>query len=302
MSCTSRLLNSTIVEGADGMLRRSTLLSCFGDGMVHTIGLAPSSGHNHRNTDIDSQDVISGRRLCAEWYAAFRTKDSTSNEQHTYFIGILEQVFDILKKEHKARRPKRKKKMPDLATDVNDLHNLYCHLGLDDATEEDDLPAGTPSKKGLPDEKSSTKAEASQEYDFEAPQDEKLFAVWSVLHDLQALREEVRATWQKYTSGDISFLAASTSTEDAMQVAGSLSYDLIAEYEDLSTYRAIIDMVGADWYLEELISDWNDDSASLDRNGATSELGYRLGSAPVAGSAKGEYTGHPTCARIADDL
>ncbi|EME40544.1 hypothetical protein DOTSEDRAFT_74188 [Dothistroma septosporum NZE10] len=85
------------------------------------------------------QVVINGRKAACSWYAAYTARQVSeavkhiekSNGRHQYFVDVLQQVLDILKKEAKRRRPKRKKKF-DMATAINELSNLYLHLEVEE--------------------------------------------------------------------------------------------------------------------------------------------------------------------------
>lgn len=84
------------------------------------------------------QDAISGREQAAKWYTALGEDTlgdnglslDAANDSHQYFLKALRQIFDILRKEHKSRCPKRKKRMPVLASDTNDLTNLYVRIKM----------------------------------------------------------------------------------------------------------------------------------------------------------------------------
>ena len=72
-----------------------------------------------------TKDVLTGRTSCVEFYSSLSQGADldpsllAANASHKHFLGVLVQVFDILKKEHKVRQPKWKKKMPELATDID---------------------------------------------------------------------------------------------------------------------------------------------------------------------------------------
>lgn len=56
---------------------------------------------------------------------------------------MLERIFDVLRKEVKARRPKRKKKI-ELSADTNNLSNLFSNLEVEEPLEQ--LDSSQPSE------------------------------------------------------------------------------------------------------------------------------------------------------------
>lgn len=196
------------------------------------------------------QDAINGRTQAAKWYAAL-AKDSSgsngssigeSNSSRQYFLKVLQQVFEILRKEHKSRRPKRKKAMPVLASDTNDLTDLYQHLEIEDTS----LYVGPVTSALAPkSKKTSAKAGKGQEYELDNEKEEKLFEIWCLLSDLFEIRAYARSVWSSYNAGEISLIAACKMTENTMTMGYSLSSSFKKRHEDLRSFDRIIHFIGA---------------------------------------------------------
>ncbi|KAK4629107.1 hypothetical protein CLAFUW4_08317 [Fulvia fulva] len=187
-----------------------------------------------------AKDTIAGRRKCAAWYAGAPSADVESDKTHVYFLEVLEKIFEMLRKEHKSRLPKRKKKV-ELATDLNDLSNLYRHLELEDPTTIEQEAGGN-----LPASTSSKPVQKTQRVELDTdPEDDLRFAVWCFLSDLQEIRQESRETWLAYKRGEISFVVGACKVTEKTAVLANAA--LISFHEDHPTcigHEAIIDLVG----------------------------------------------------------
>jgi hypothetical protein len=191
---------------------------------------------------------ITGRAQAAKWYAELAKKDSidthftlhAANTSHQYFLAILEQVFDILRKEHKR---KAEKKVPVLASDINDLTNLYHHLQLEEtATEADCATAAGPP---LRPKKASGKPKQKDAYDLGSEKEETLFAIWCLFKDIFSIRLYTRSMWASYGKGEISLMVACKMTEKAIIMGRSLSRGFDQMHRGLNGFEKIIEFIGA---------------------------------------------------------
>lgn len=193
------------------------------------------------------KDVINGRQLCADWYAALAKQPqqggSENDKTHQYFLDVLKKIYEILQKEHKSRRPKRKKKMPQLPTDTGDLTNLFQHLGLEETAEETP-EAVTPLFDGTRKVKQPT-VNAKLE-DSKHEQEETMFAVWALLHDFHGIRKSTRKTMKRFVDGKISFMAVAQATIDAMHVSASIADQFRQECPKLQGFNDIIRLLGVE--------------------------------------------------------
>lgn len=150
-------------------------------------------------------------------------------------------MFEILNREHKARRPKRKKQMPTLASVENDLTNLYQHLHLEDLSQEMEN-----------DDKGVSTAPVSQpvlqdhaEFELDNQREDDLFAAWCFLKDVSDIRMHVKQVWREYKKGELSFLAAAKVATFAMCVCFELGQQFAECHPEVSDFDKLIDTIGA---------------------------------------------------------
>lgn len=195
------------------------------------------------------KDVITGRQLCADWYATLAEEsqqgESENNKTHQYFLDVLKQIYEVLQREHKSRRPKRKKKMPQLPTDTGDLTNLFQHLGLEETTDEnsESSEASSGRKPKMRQPVVNTKLEDSKH-----EREEMMFAVWAMLHDLHEVRIFNRKIIKRFLDGEISFMAVAQATTDAMQVGSSISHQFRQQHPALEGFDDVIRLVGIEHF------------------------------------------------------
>lgn len=192
--------------------------------------------------------MITGRQLCADWYAALAKQGESENDKtHLYFLDVLKQIYDVLQKEHKSRRPKRKKKMPQLPTDTGDLANLFQHLGLEETAEESSETGSALSDKTPKAKQPTVKPKLE---DSRHEQKEVMFAIWALLHDFHEVRKFTRKIMKRFVDGKISFMAVAQATDDAMHVSASITGQFREEYPELETFDDIIKLLGVERFQE----------------------------------------------------
>ncbi|KAK4629552.1 hypothetical protein CLAFUW4_07745 [Fulvia fulva] len=204
-----------------------------------------------------TKDAITGRTSCAEFYASLALGSdipsslADSNATHQHFLKVLIQVFAILRKEHKARRPKRKKKMPELATDTNDLANLYQHLELQETT---DLPEGeqTSTKRPAKKAKAAPSKQHTDGISLDNEHEEMMFAIWALLKDLADLRSLVRDVFAQFKSGEVSWRTTCQAASNAMHMGGLLGYEFGDAYPEAGSFDQIISLLDMNW-VEDVI-------------------------------------------------
>lgn len=195
-----------------------------------------------------TKDTIDGRRACAGWYSGFERDQELprdvidSNTKHRYFLLQLETVFEARRREVKSRRPKRKKKIE--LSGAEHLTNLYQHLQLEEpSSSESSNPSSSSTKPKKP---------VVEEHDYslaDSEEDDKAFAVYCMFQDLWELRMQIGQLWHDYHTGKISFIAASHTTESAIQIAFLLAGDFHSTHSDLQNFDQIVDYLGHESYI-----------------------------------------------------
>lgn len=189
-----------------------------------------------------AKDTISGRQQSARWYAD--KGDTQSNSTHRYFLSTLEEIFEILILEAKSRRPKRKKTI-ELATDTNDLSNIFLRLDLEDTRFEEDEQQLSVESATQRQNQQHVELDLSQE-DLE---DDARFAVWCMMEDLHNIRLHVRGVWQKYARGDLSLPTTCQITDDAMYQMSATFLEFQKDFPSLITWNQILMLIGLDSYV-----------------------------------------------------
>lgn len=133
-----------------------------------------------------------------------------SDDRHTFFLGVLKSVRNILG----PRLPKQAKTSPPPKT-VDEIMNMFEHLELEEPSEAfenaPDIPiANVPIYK------------AEQPNNI----DEAYFAMHLLLRDFAKLRTEVSHAWAGYNNGGHDIVAASITTNIAVDLARSMVDDV----------------------------------------------------------------------------
>ncbi|KAK5111505.1 hypothetical protein LTR85_011853 [Meristemomyces frigidus] len=209
-----------------------------------------------------ARDAVLGRQSCAEWYAALAkgqpesSVTAQSNVRHQYFLDVLREVFRILLKAHKAGRPKRKKKMPELAADGGDLTNLFVHLEFEEPTistgdeiagAEDEVPCAL--EEVVIEEEQP--AELPPTYELGDEEEKKSFAIWCLLKDMYDVRMYVRDMWRRYKEGELSFFAVSKMTNIAFDIIVQTCEEFGKQHPGLATFNDVVSFMGADSFIAE---------------------------------------------------
>lgn len=188
-----------------------------------------------------TRDTIKGRQQSALWYAD--KGDIQSNSTHRYFLTTLEEIFELLKREVKSRRPKRKKKI-ELATDSKDLGNVFLHLELEDSSIGDETDTPVKAKK-TPTFKQPVALEMSEE-DLD---NEKRFAIWCLMDDLHSIRAHMRGIWKQYKDGELSLQTTCEITDRAVHIMCLVRDDFLSDHPTLASWTQILHCIGIDRYV-----------------------------------------------------
>lgn len=159
-------------------------------------------------------DVIAGRSTAVDFYSAQQQKseaEKASNAGHIYFIEALKEVRDLLETARNRRKSKAKKHVSksvseegDADRTINHLSNLFDHLQV----EEPSIEAWSkPPRKKAESATLSVSAPITLEVN---EQEEKRFALWCLLQDMEELRAFIKQTWLEHRNGNsVSVVAAS---------------------------------------------------------------------------------------------
>ncbi|KAF2098789.1 hypothetical protein NA57DRAFT_76028 [Rhizodiscina lignyota] len=132
------------------------------------------------------EDVISARKMCAEWYSGLEDQDGAkSSESHAYFIGVLEQMLQLLRESLStgggliattaAKNTVRNGSGESTPATPPPLVNMFAHLQVEETSAIDTdsfvppsqvQPASSGAKKRTK-KKEASATKADVEYDLE---------------------------------------------------------------------------------------------------------------------------------------
>ena len=172
------------------------------------------------------------------------TSVEESNQSHAHFLGILERTREILK----PRMPSETiddflSKPPsgsgDLATSDTQangrLGNLFDNLDIQEPSQEFlDAPNVEPATIDKAAQESNYEAETLQSIE------EQYMATHCLFQDIRDLRSFLRQLWESYKDGDIALVAASITTNTAIDFVRSMEQDLLHRFPDKSDYESIM--------------------------------------------------------------
>ena len=180
----------------------------------------------------------------AQSESAASTGVEESNQSHAYFLGMLERTREILK----PRMP------PET---IDDFLSKPSSGSSDQATSDtqangqisnmfDNLEIQEPSQEFLdaPNVEPATIDKAAQEanYEVETPQsiEEQYMASHCLFQDIRNIRSFLRQLWEAYKDGEIALVAASITTNTAIDFVRSMEQDLVQRFPERSDYQSIM--------------------------------------------------------------
>lgn len=196
----------------------------------------------NRSIHVIWQRTIRTRRQFGAW---FRAKDATStlsDEKHSHFATILETALNVLKpcfqpvtKPASAAVPKQES---NVTTPLQQVNNMFQHLELEDTSLEEEVMTDKTNSNGHNNGSASAPFRAQIDFDDQETEDEFLFAIWSFLHDVQAVRIYIASTWQLYSTGNLELMQAASVTNLAIDLIRRAEADFESTLQRPSKYPA----------------------------------------------------------------
>lgn len=202
-----------------------------------------------------------------------------SDQSLVPFLGILERTWDILK-------PRMPSKI------INDFLLKLC-LRLGDQKNSDawvneqisnifdslDIQESSQSFLDAPDVQLETDIGDSREPNYEAEQsqsvEEQYLATHCLFQDVKQIRSFLRQLWASYKDGDISLVAASITTNTAIDFVRGLEQDILQRFPDKHGYETIV----AIFYCAQCASRGHDPFSKRDLDDDFNLEGYDLAEA-----------------------
>ncbi|KAI8933054.1 hypothetical protein NX059_009700 [Plenodomus lindquistii] len=141
-----------------------------------------------------------------------------SADRHTFFLGVLKKVREILKPSYSKTYSPPVSKAP---RSVEEVQNMFANLDVEEPSEEFQTAA---SAANTP----STAKKPNVRYTAEQPPCllEEVLAIEFHLVDLKQFRLEVATCWESYKQGRLDLIGASIITNTAVDLARSMEQDL----------------------------------------------------------------------------
>ena len=165
--------------------------------------------------------TIELRRQCGLWFQDQIHTDVLADEKHSHFASILEQALTTLKPCCEPTKtessPSKKSKQAGNAAPLQEINNMFAQLEAEDILSEEE--------QGEESQSASVRKETNPEiprvhidFDDKETEAEFLFAVWSFMNDVFAVRLYVASTWQLYSIGQIELMQAASITNLAVDL------------------------------------------------------------------------------------
>ena len=184
------------------------------------------------------------------WYrhtdnnASSNTKDEENNERHGYFIGILERVREILRPRMPPELLQDPLAQPTVAALSSDepktghMANLFANLDIE---EPSDASLGSEPAPTIPDSASAPQ----EQYSLVSASDveEVYFAAHCLFNDLDNIRKYLQQVWKGYKQGAFDLVAASITTNTAIEVSRQLQEDFTENFPKHSDFEQLLNVL-----------------------------------------------------------
>jgi hypothetical protein len=188
------------------------------------------------------RSAINLRQRCTDWFQRQSIEGDKSTDQHSHFIGVLEDVLQILEP---ISRPKARQKDVALSMEKLSLNatsqsppepckNPYEIL----FAEEDSVTKPSPTLETRPNVQrtQATPAPPKMKYEMESTIEDMYFAIFCLFDDLNRLRKFLLDLWTQYKLGSCDLITASVTTNSAIELVHRAEKDLAASFPTIDTY------------------------------------------------------------------
>jgi hypothetical protein len=176
------------------------------------------------------------RKRCAKWFMG-QSEHEVNNQMHQYFISVIENVVGIL--EHGAEKS-TSTEVPELSTkaDINQLNNIFEHLELEDPTEVETSPAKSPTSTRPATYELNEESESTSN-----TFPEELFAAYLLFEDMHLMRDFLKQTWLEYKTGRTDLIAASITTNTAIDLIRQSTDDFLEKYPEYKENQVLQQLI-----------------------------------------------------------
>lgn len=147
---------------------------------------------------------------------------SDSNDSHNYFIGVLEQVQDILRPNMVVNPSSSSSTGPDTNSRGSDVTNAFAPLNVHEPT---DHPESSQEEKSIP---YTHRVDAAN--DPELRSDEAFFARVCLFEDVHKILAVLRRLWENYRTGKMDLVAVSIASNTGIDFVRSLQEEFESSF------------------------------------------------------------------------
>ncbi|KAI4088065.1 MAG: hypothetical protein LQ344_006327 [Seirophora lacunosa] len=185
--------------------------------------------HNDRSRESRSEDDKESRIAA----------DAT----HSYFLGILERVHEILRSRMPAGTSIDRTSQPFKASDTansqdteaeEEFANRFGSLALEEPSQAFLDAPGLPTKP-----KSEAPLQTSYEAETDQSQEEKYLAAHCLMNDIRNIRSFVRQCWTNYAEQQLSLVSMSVATNTAISLVRDMEEEFATRFPGTSGYEDI---------------------------------------------------------------
>ena len=187
--------------------------------------------------------AVAARRKSNDYFKASEESDLEAGDGHEHFIGVLEEVYDILRLRCTSGVAADRPAQPQLhgtpigsATETAKLENLFENLHVEEPSEE---------FLSAPDVALEAKPEPAINYQAEPMEGrQKLyFASYSLFTDIDQLLGYLRELWVRYKDGELDLITASITSNTAIDLVRRLEQDFVKEFPEAADTEFFINMI-----------------------------------------------------------
>ena len=207
--------------------------------------------------------AIAARERCITWYrgkAVEQINVEKSTRDHSYFVGVLKDVLNILESYIALHQPgskqgkgclglaikhAKKQTSEDQRTDWTNK-NAFESLAVDEVgSEEVSLEDEDIAKTENPLNTTPGQYPSRSRVNFqpESSAGDVEFAIFCVLEDLGCIRRFLTKTWSDYHTGSISLINASLTTNTAIEFVRRIDEDFRAWFPECTDYQSTMKLV-----------------------------------------------------------
>jgi hypothetical protein len=187
--------------------------------------------------------TISARRECNKYFRRHSKDLAEENDKHAYFIGVLENVREILRPRVTVEKPKPAPLPQPLRSEDESTHlsSFLTNANLDTQFAKLQVEYTSNEYLNMPDFSPASEDSEIIEYEFEDVEDDEelFFATNCLFKDVQKIRDLLRILWTKYKTGDLDLLSISIMTTAAVDQVRKLEAEFRAEFANMADYEIL---------------------------------------------------------------